>query len=257
MKPPQMFQRKKKIKTTNRTTPIGVPVSVTTNEKDRALHPATIKSVGRKMYLSLVWKVLLIVSFSLILLSSLGYINDARELVLRFGKNSGGLIVSSEYIKANVYLDGVLLGQTPFTGESVKEGNHTLTLKAVDNINDYFIDQVFDVKIYKENTTIVKTNIVPLQALSGYTIITSHNKEWNEKTLAIKGVPSKTNIIIDGVSVGSVPLETSAVLAGTHQVKLESDGYKPIIVDLQLIPEKTVELDFKLYKYQISLEEKK
>lgn len=221
---------------------------------EAGLYPTRVASrKGVKLFQYLV-KVAIVAFIGVILLSASGILDPIRKFLQPVQGGTGTLIVTSDYIRANVSVDGKVLGQTPFTGESISAGKHTLKVSAVDNTNNYFKESEIQVEVNIGNTTIVRANPAPTESLLSYTIISSQNRSAGDAQLIVKALPQGVSVMIDGTKVGATPYITENLTAGTHQLLLEKTGFKPVLVDITVVDDKVVTLDAKLYQYQVNLE---
>lgn len=186
--------------------------------------------------------------------SYFGLVDPIRQFLQPIQSGNGTLIVSSDYVRANVSLNGKDLGQTPFTGENIPAGRHKVKVQAAENTNNFFQASEVEVVINPNNTTIVKANPGPSQSLFSYTVISSEDREAGDSLLIIKALPQDVRVSIDGNSMGNAPYITETISEGAHQLMLDKTGYKPVLIDITIANDKTVSVETKLYQYQITLE---
>lgn len=199
-------------------------------------------------------KAALLAIVAIILASYFGLIDPIREFFQPLQTGNGTLIVSTDYIRAQVSLDGKVLGQTPYTGENIPSGRHKLKVQAAENTSNFFQESEIDIVINPGNTTIIKANPAPEQSLFSYTVISSENREAGGALLVIKALPQDVKVSIDGNSVGNAPYISETITEGPHQLLLDKSGYKPVLLDITIADDKIVTIETKLYQYQITLE---
>jgi len=117
------------------------------------------------------------------------------------------LLIDSTPTGADVALDGVKLGTTPFESQSVLAGNYTLTISTPDFKMASFDVTLEDNKVYAQ--------AVPLEMATG--------------ELTVLSEPSGALILIDGESTGErTPATLSGLAAGNHTLQLVRDDFAPL-----------------------------
>lgn len=221
---------------------------------EAGLYPTRVASRKGIKFFQYGVKVALIAFVLVVLVSVSGILDPMRKLFAPIQEGSGTLIVSSEYVRTQLQLNGKTLGQSPFTGENIPAGKHTLTIQAVENVNNYFKEQSLNFEIFPGNTTIIKTNIAPELNLFSYTIISAQDRSAEDEQLVVKALPQGVTVSIDGKQVGSTPYVNENIPAGVHQVLLEKEGFKPVLLDITIVEEKLITIESKLYQYQLNFD---
>jgi len=118
---------------------------------------------------------------------------------------TGSLTITSTPAGANIYLDGTSTGTiTPAILTGIISGTHTVTLTKAD-----YYDWTGMVTVIAEATTEV-TATLPL--ITG--------------SISITSTPTGTNILLDGVDIGTVtPSTLTSITPGDHTIKLTKAGY--------------------------------
>lgn len=253
---PLFFSRKKnEPKVAPRVTTFRAQQEKQANDAVEAgLFPARVASRNGVKLVQYSFKVALLTLVVIVLISALGGIESVRKLFQPIQGGNGTLIVSSDYVRTQISLDGRTLGQTPFKGENIPSGRHKLKVQAADNKNEYFKESEFDIVVNPGNTTIVKANPAPSEALFSYTAISSENRENGDALLIIKALPQDVDVRIDGNNVGKAPFVTETLSVGPHQLLLEKTGYKPVLVDITIAEDKVISIEARLYQYQVNLD---
>jgi len=222
---------------------------------EAGLFPARVASRnGAKMFQFSV-KIALLSIVLVMVLSFIGLIDPIRNffLPIQIG-GTGTLIVSSDYTRTQVYLDGKVVGQTPFTGENIDSGRHKLKVQAAENTNGFFKDAEIDIEISPGNATIVKANVAPDLSLFSYSIIASSNRKEGDSLLIVKALPGEVKVRVDGTIVGNAPFISDSLSSGAHQLLMEKEGYKPVLIDITISADKQVTVETQMYQYQINLD---
>jgi serine/threonine-protein kinase len=119
------------------------------------------------------------------------------------GVNAGALAVSSN-VRANVYLDGRLVGKTPLRLADVPRGDHRLRV------------------VYRvPEGTAVKELVVPVMA----GVLTDRKVNFGRGRLNIRVSPW-AEVKVDGRRVGVTPLKPISLLEGEHEVTLANSELK-------------------------------
>jgi len=133
---------------------------------------------------------------------------------------TGAIDVVSYPAGANVYLDGVLKGQTPSAGvytiSNVAVGSHTIRV-ATNGYQDY----TTSVDVSGATTSHVTAALQPGQgSTTGFIAVTSS--------------PAGADVYIDNAYKGITPLNVDGVAAGTHAVRVALAGYSDWSTSVQV-----------------------
>lgn len=255
---PLSFLRKKKIRTSTENQTRVIARNGKREEMydsvEAGLFPARVASRQGVKRVKLVIQITLLTVIAIVVASYFGLIEPVRKLLQPLQVGNGGLVVSSDYVRTQVSLNGKLLGQTPFSSETIPAGRHQLSIEVAENPTDFFQKATMDIVIYPGNTTFVKANPAPDQELFGYTVVTSRNRAGGDPLLVVKALPDDVQIRIDGNIVGSAPFVSESVTEGPHQIQLDKTGYKPVLLDITIDHRKVIEIEGKLYQYQVTIE---
>lgn len=134
--------------------------------------------------------------------------DESRSVEARLSvtPGTGTLRVSSAPEGASVYLDGLLLGRTPYASGRVDAGTHALELQ-LDGFDPYAEEiAILNGRLTRIDVTLIRT------PTSG--------------TLAVLSSPSGAEVRIDRVFQGQTPYEGRGFVPGTHLVELRLDGYR-------------------------------
>lgn len=173
----------------------------------------------------------------------------AVVLYLKFFNNSGssgkaGLSVNASYGQATVILDGTLIGKTPYESQTLKPGEHTLSVKADQGSYETKIQLVSQAQtaVTREVGTgkdFFAGNVVWMEKISG-----------DSTSVSIITNPTNAVVKLDTVEKGTAPLTLNDVSEGSHTIEISKDGYETqsvflkfkrgfklnVIADLFLIP---------------------
>lgn len=139
---------------------------------------------------------------------------------------------------SNVYLNGKLVGKTPFCQCEGKDmlatGDYTLKLVplAGDNLDTY--EQ--RITITKSILTVVDRTFGVGALSSGFVINLSPLSDNNAVQLFISSFPSGARLSIDGNDSGQTPLLLKNITSSDHDLVLAKPGYKSKTVHVQTHP---------------------
>ena len=133
---------------------------------------------------------------------------------------TGAIDVASSPAGANVYLDGVLKGQTPSAGvytiSNVAIGSHTIRV-AMNGYQDY----TTSIDVSGATTSHVAAALQPGQgSTTGFIAVTSS--------------PAGADVYIDNAYKGITPLTVDGIAAGTHAVRVALAGYSDWSTSVQV-----------------------
>lgn len=167
----------------------------------------------------------------------------------------GALVVTSEFLKSEVYLGDRKLGETPLEVNSIVTGEYTLTLRAVDNKNDFFIPLEIPITVNPSNTTVVKAQIGPTRDTSSYiTVASTDATSASPFKLLVSSVPGDSRIVLDGQEIGYTPLSQAEITNGTKKIVISKEGHRDIEIELNIDEAKVITVTSRLYKYVLGSE---
>lgn len=123
------------------------------------------------------------------------------------------------YGQAEVYLDGALLGNTPFESKEIKSGEHTVLLKG-DGVE------------YEVTLDFVKnTEVVVKRDLGISSVFSAGQNFWFDKSgsdavFSVISEPVSADIYIDGEKIGTTPFTSSDLSPGGYDIRIEKAGYE-------------------------------
>lgn len=132
----------------------------------------------------------------------------------------GGVLVASTPA-ANVYINGALVGKTPYEG-SFDEGEISVRVLPEGMDSVYAFES--KVKIVGGVKTVVKREFKDDGANWG-DIIYFEKGEGKNSSLSVITVPDNTQVAIDGVAKGFSPYRVNSLTAGEHQITISAVGY--------------------------------
>ena len=82
---------------------------------------------------------------------------------------------------------------------------------------------------------------------------------FSQVKLDVNTIPTKVDIYLDGVNIGSSPIRNERISPGLHRFEIKKKGYAPLSYDLLVNPAQAIELDFFLnpiYECKFKTDEK-
>ena len=82
---------------------------------------------------------------------------------------------------------------------------------------------------------------------------------FSQVKLEVNTIPTKVDVHLDGVNLGSSPIENERITPGVHKFEITTKGYAPLTYDLLVNPAQAISLDFFLnpiYECKFKTEEK-
>lgn len=67
---------------------------------------------------------------------------------------------------------------------------------------------------------------------------------FSQVKLEVNTIPTKVDVHLDGVNLGSSPIENERITPGVHKFEIKKKGYAPLTYDLLVNPAQAIELDF-------------
>jgi len=135
----------------------------------------------------------------------------------------GALVVFSEPLSADVYVDDKYYGRTPITIQRIPAGRRIVTVRL-----QGYADWSDEVIIEPGEISQINVKL----KLAG--------------TLQVSSSPSGAKVYLDGKDIGETPLSNSNIPEGTHNLRLELFGYRPWQGIIEVSPGRTTNIFAKL-----------
>ena len=131
----------------------------------------------------------------------------------------GGAFVTTLPAEASAWIDGTYVGQTPVYVDDLLPGRHAVTLsrsgwQPQTTMFDVFVGRIEPVSVVMQR--VPQTPPAPSTQAKG------------QGALAVRGGPAGAKMFIDGVLVGTLPVEPRTVQAGYHIVTVAPPGKKSV-----------------------------
>ena len=98
-----------------------------------------------------------------------------------------------------------------------------------------------------------------IKILSPIILIFIHSRFLSQVKLEVNTIPTKVDVHLDGVNLGSSPIKNERITPRVHKFEIKKKGYAPLTYDLLINPAQAISLDFFLnpiYECKFKTEEK-
>jgi hypothetical protein len=144
------------------------------------------------------------------------------DLISALGSLNGKSGISTEILYSNgtAYLDGELLGATPYESAELKPGEKKVRLEN-------------DSTFYEATLNFApKSEVVVKRDLGVSDVFSSGQNFWLEKdnsgtVLSVISDPAGAIVFIDNAELGTTPFSTDTLTIGEYDLRVESTGYEP------------------------------
>ena len=154
----------------------------------------------------------------------------ARSAIRQCARDAGKLVLNSNKPGLKVYVNGILVGETPISGLWLAPGRYTV--EVIDE-NYYPFNQ--EVKIRRRETVQLDA-VMKARTFYGY---------LNVKTEPVK---SGVKVYVDGKYVGKTPLKRYRLVTGEHLVVLRARGYDEWQRYVEILKNREFTLEATLYR---------
>lgn len=163
------------------------------------------------------------------------------SVIYFLNKNSGkGALQVTSMPQSNVYLDGKLIGQTPFC-----MGTEKCKIQDMLKIGEYSIRLVpvaGEYKPYEEKISINKSTLTVVDrtfdngaSSSGSVITLSPISDKKDSELLVIPFPEKANVFLDSNQVGTTAVLLKNLTESDHDLLITKDGYKDKAIGVKTV----------------------
>ena len=146
-------------------------------------------------------------------------------------KTGKGALLITSVPQSDIYLDGKLVGETPFclatenckNQEGINIGEHSIRLVSVDRKYPPYETKI---TINKLTLTAVDRTFGNNGESQGTIIGLSSLSDKNDAEISVISLPDKANVFLDDNPVGITPLLLRQVGESDHKLRLTLDGYE-------------------------------
>lgn len=148
-------------------------------------------------------------------------------------KQNGALQINSTP-EANVFLDGKLMGKTPFKQDNQPAGE--VSVKLIPDTDQNLVSWEGKVKVNNGVLTSIERVLGPTQEQSSGQILTLEKTKAKEPSISVVSLPDGALVKLDGESKGFTPLTLEAISEGEHEIVVSKDGYQEKTLSFKAIP---------------------
>jgi hypothetical protein len=133
--------------------------------------------------------------------------------------------------KSEVFINGQLVGETPYQDENLKEAEYLLSLKSLDASTSATESaqgasswQGY-VKLNNGTLSVVNREIAASPVISSGEIITLKKSINRGSKITVVSVPAESLVAVDGKEYGRTPITIEGISGGEHQFLLSKENY--------------------------------
>jgi hypothetical protein len=196
---------------------------------------STLKPQSSRNYSTLIYIALFILAGILFFIFGRGVVDKVVNL-----RGKSTLVVKTEPEKAKVFVDDEFVGESPFSSQEIKPGEHKISIRA-------------DSNSYETSVSFIPNAEVTLTRNLGVSpTFSSGGNVWFEKkdgttVLRVVSDPDQASVYIDGTEVGKTPFSSTNLTAGDYDIQVEKPGYRPASQRIRTFEGATLNLAFTLF----------
>ncbi|HSW97129.1 MAG TPA: SH3 domain-containing protein [Candidatus Saccharimonadales bacterium] len=160
---------------------------------------------------------------------------SAMYILAKTDKGKGALQITSTP-KADVYLDGKLIGTTPFCKcklpEMIPTGDYTVKLVPKDNNLEPFAQQI---PINKSVITVVDVSFGDNNNNSARIISLAPLTDTNSTQIFATSFPDSAKVLVDKNESGNTPILLKDVTDSDHDILFDKDGYESKLLHVHTV----------------------
>lgn len=130
--------------------------------------------------------------------------------------------------QANIYLDGKVLGQSPFNSQTLKAGQYTVKVSATD---PSLVPWEGKITLMPGAVTYIERQLATDPSKShGHMLSYEKLTKKDSFEVSIISSPDTVSVAVDSAPLGFTPIKTDSVAVGPHTFTLTSPGYQDKVV---------------------------
>jgi hypothetical protein len=145
-------------------------------------------------------------------------------LIGYFKPKDGGIRIGTSPT-ANVYINGSLMGGTPFR-KTFEPGQITIRLEPQATGSGLLLPYETKVNIIPGIETVMRREFGPTEEFSSGDVVSFEKQAEKTAGLIVISSPDNAQVSLDGVPRGFSPYKSSVVSAGSHQITVRSPNYE-------------------------------
>lgn len=157
--------------------------------------------------------------------------------------------------KAQVYLDGVKVGLTPYSNDDVAAGEHTLRLEP-ESKEGNLLSYEGKINLTPNFKTLVDRDLGTSESASSGEMIWLEKIDSREKSaLGVNSIPDRASVVVNGGQNFFTPYQQEDLNPGSYQVLVSSLGYEEKSISVKTIAGYKLIIDVQLAKKIESIQE--
>lgn len=173
------------------------------------------------------FKIVLISLISLLIL-----VSGSLFFIGYFSPKPGGIKIETNP-KASVFIDGVLVGETPY--ESTHRAGKILLRLVPQGASENLIAYESTITIASGAQTVIGRDFKPSEdESSGYVVSFEKNKSKNS-ALSVISQPDGAQVLVDGVSRGFSPYTNASIAPAMHEVTVKSPDHSDFSITIKTV----------------------
>ncbi len=170
----------------------------------------------------------------------------------RFNKKPAGLEVNTTPI-SEVYLDGKLVGETPYANKSLTPGNYTVKIVPRPTGGETYADWETQLSLSSLVTTVINRSFAATETDTSGSLLRLLKEPGGKTYLSVISDPDTINVTLDGTPHGFTPLTKIDTTPGSHLLILSSPGYQKQDLTINTVKGYNLIVSIKLAGDQITL----
>lgn len=188
-----------------------------------------------------------IIMYTLSIIGVIAVLYFAKQVITNFDalKKKSALTVDVYNGTADVFVNGTLMGKTPYASKDIKPGENNITVKNSVRQYDTQLDFIPNDNKYIHNVGIFAD-------LGTSSAFSSSQEFWFEKAsvgdvLKIVSDPANASIFIDNSEVGKTPYSTEKLSDGEYDLRVDYPGYETQTARINIKKGYTLNVRFKMF----------
>ncbi|MBN1618107.1 PEGA domain-containing protein [Candidatus Dojkabacteria bacterium] len=146
--------------------------------------------------------------------------------------NGAALTVNSPGGKADVYLDGKKIGETPYSSANLKSGEYQIELRRETESSDFYQSIGRKINLEPDTRAFIEAEIGPTEEFSSLKVAYYQKSQNSKPTILLDITPKDADLWIDGEKTSISDSNIVTLSEGEHTVKVEQTGYEPLDVEV-------------------------
>lgn len=138
------------------------------------------------------------------------------------------LTVNSPLGKAEIYLDGKKIGETPYSSENLSSGDYSLEIRRISAEPDFYQPVIKQIHLEPKTRTFIEAEIGPGVQFSSVVLMYYTRNSTDRSSVYIDTTPKGSSITIDETKFGESPVANNELAPGKHTISVNRVGYEEL-----------------------------